>query len=166
MKLIDSYADAVSYLDDHIGYGIRPGLERITAILELMGNPHRSYPIIHIAGTNGKTSTTRIAAAILTGHGLRVGLTTSPHLDRVEERLELDGEVPTEQAFAEAVADVQPFVELFFKETGDHPTYFELTTILAFSYFATHAVDVRGGGDGTRRETQMPRTSRMGKWPW
>jgi dihydrofolate synthase/folylpolyglutamate synthase len=142
MKLIETYSDAVAYIDHHIGYGIRPGLERITAILELMGNPQHSYPIIHVAGTNGKTSTARIASAILTGHGLRVGLTTSPHLDRVEERLELDNEVAAEWAFAEAVADIQPFVELYRIQSGDQPTYFELTTILALSYFAANAVDV------------------------
>lgn len=140
--LVQSHKDAVAYLDSHIGYGIRPGLERIAAILDLMDNPQGSFPIIHVAGTNGKTSTTRLAAAILTGHGLRVGSTTSPHLQRVEERLVLDGEPAERDAFTEAVADIQPFVELYGQRSGDHPTYFELTTLLAFSYFATHAVDV------------------------
>lgn len=141
-ELVETYDEAVAYVNRHIGYGIRPGLERMETILDLMDRPQTSYPIVHIAGTNGKTSTTRIAASILAGHGLRVGVTTSPHLERVEERLQLDGETASEDAFTEAVADVQPFVELFRQRTGDHPTYFELTTLLAFSYFATHAVDV------------------------
>ena len=75
------YDEAVAYLDSHIGFGIRPGLERIEGLLDLMGNPHQAYPVIHVAGTNGKTSTTRLVSAILAGHGLRVGSTTSPQVN-------------------------------------------------------------------------------------
>lgn len=136
------YSEAVAYLDSHIGAGIRPGLERIERLVDLMGNPHRAYPVIHVAGTNGKTSTTRLVSAILTGHGLRVGSTTSPHLEGVEERLALDGVAASPEEFAEAVEDIRPFVELFKERYQDSPTYFEITTLLAFSYFASHAVDV------------------------
>ncbi len=142
MTPIDDRAAALAYVDEHIGYGIRPGLERMEAILGLMGDPHTAYPIIHVAGTNGKTSTTHIAASILTGHGLRVGSTTSPHLQHIEERFALDGEPATPEGFTQAVADVAPFVEMFRERSGDHPTYFELTTLIAFSYFATQSVDV------------------------
>lgn len=136
------YDEAVAFLDSHIGYGIRPGLERMVQLLEMMGNPHRNYPVVHIAGTNGKTSTTHLVSAILSGHGLRVGSTTSPHLERVEERLALDGQPASKDAFVQAVDDVRPFVELFRDRFDDAPTYFELTTLLALSYFASQAVDV------------------------
>ena len=136
------YREAVAYLDSHIGAGIRPGLERIERLVDLMGDPHRAYPVIHVAGTNGKTSTTRLVSAILTGHGLRVGSTTSPHLEGVEERLALDGVAASPEELAEAVEDIRPFVELFKERYQDSPTYFEITTLLAFSYFASHAVDV------------------------
>ena len=137
-----TYEEAIAYLESHIGAGIRPGLERISTILEMLGEPQKAYPIIHVAGTNGKTSVTRMITSILVGHGLRVGSTTSPHLSAVQERLEIDGVPASEEAFAQAVEDVVPFLEIFRERHGDHPTYFELTTLLAFSYFAAEAVDV------------------------
>lgn len=137
-----TYDEAVAYLDSHIGAGIRPGLERITTILDMLGDPHRAYPIIGVAGTNGKTSVTRMVAAILAGHGLKVGSTTSPHLSAVEERLEIDGISATQEDFAQAVEDVIPFLDVFRERNDDFPTYFEMTTLLAFSYFASQAVDV------------------------
>lgn len=137
-----TYDEAVAYLDSHIGAGIRPGLERISTILDMLGEPQKAYPIIQIAGTNGKTSVTRMVASILAGHGLKVGSTTSPHLNVVEERLEIDGIPATEEEFAQAVADVVPFLHMFRERYDDFPTYFELTTLLAFSYFASQAVDV------------------------
>ena len=136
------YREAVAYLDSHIGAGIRPGLERIERLVDLMGDPHRAYPVIHIAGTNGKTSTTRLVSAILMGHGLRVGSTTSPHLEGVEERLAIDGVAASPEELAHAVEDIHPFVELFKERYQDSPTYFEITTLLALSYFASQAVDV------------------------
>ena len=80
------YEAAVAFLDRRIGEGIRPGLERIERLLALMGDPHRSYPIIHVAGTNGKTTTVRMIADLLGAHGLFTGSFTSPHLHRVEDR--------------------------------------------------------------------------------
>jgi len=137
-----TYDEAVAYLDSHIGAGIRPGLERISIILVMLGEPQKAYPIIGVAGTNGKTSVTRMVAAILAGHGLKVGSTTSPHLSVVEERLELDGIPATQEEFAQAVEDIVPFLDIFRQQYDDFPTYFELTTLLAFSYFASQSVDV------------------------
>ncbi|MFQ5949039.1 MAG: bifunctional folylpolyglutamate synthase/dihydrofolate synthase, partial [Acidimicrobiia bacterium] len=114
----------------------------MAGVLELMGNPHQGYPSIHIAGTNGKTSTTRMAAALLASHGLSVGAYTSPHLERVEERAALNGDPMSPEEFAVAVADVRPFVDLFEERTGDGITYFELTTVIALSWFAVRPVDV------------------------
>lgn len=139
--LIETRSEAVGWIDGFIGEGIRPGLDRIRRLLTLLGNPERNYPIIHVAGTNGKTSTARIAAAIVAGHGLRSGLFTSPHLERIEERFQLDLEVPDEAAFVDAVNDVVPFVEALVAE-GASPTYFELTTAIAFERFSNQSADV------------------------
>ncbi len=107
-----------------------------------MANPQEAYPIVHIAGSNGKTSTSRIAAAIISAHGLGVGTFTSPHLERIEERLGVDGRHATPEEFAEATADVAPFADLLEARTGERPTYFELTAAMAFAWFAERAVDV------------------------
>jgi dihydrofolate synthase/folylpolyglutamate synthase len=136
------YQEAVAFLDAHIGQGVKPGLDRIRGLLEMMGDPQLAYPVIHITGSNGKTSTSRMVTSLLVAHGLRVGTFISPHLETIEERLALDGVSATAEEFAEAVTDLQPFVDLFEERTGSNPTYFELTAALAFSYFATNAVDV------------------------
>lgn len=139
--LAETRSEAVEWIDGFIGEGIRPGLDRIRRLLSLLGNPERNYPIIHIAGTNGKTSTARMASAIIAGHGLRSGLYTSPHLERIEERFQLDLEVPDERSFVDAVNDVVPFVQALVAE-GESPTYFELTTAIAFERFSNQSVDV------------------------
>ena len=145
------YDQAVAYLDRHIGLGWRPGLERIGRLVELMGSPHLQYPVLHVAGTNGKTTVTLAAASILNAMGLKAGTYTSPHLRRVEERFSAAGETASPEQFAQAVEDTAPFVDLLEAETGERPTYFELTTAAAFAFFAAEAVDVGGGGGGDGR---------------
>ncbi len=140
--MIESRAEAVAYLDAHIGYGIRPGLSRTADVLEMMGNPQDDYRIILVTGSNGKTSTTRMITSLLTSHGLRVGTFTSPHLERIEERFSLDNEPAEPDEFAQAVADVAIFAELYEAKSGDSLTYFELTTVIAYAFFAAQAVDV------------------------
>jgi dihydrofolate synthase/folylpolyglutamate synthase len=132
---------ALAYLDRHIGRGVKPGLERIQGLLKMMGDPQDGYPVIHVAGTNGKTSTSRMAAALLSAHGLTPGLFTSPHLQRVEERFEVGGKQMTARGLGSALEDLKPFVDLYEERTGDGITYFELTAALAFSWFAGQAVD-------------------------
>lgn len=135
------YTEAVNYLNSHILLGGKPGLERITDLLELMGRPDDGYPIIHVAGTNGKTSTSRLASLILVAHGLTTGTYTSPHLQRVEERLAVNAQDATEEEFALAVSDVAAFADIR-EERGSEPnTYFELTTAAAFAFFADRAVN-------------------------
>ena len=136
------YSDAVAFLDRHIGLGFKPGLERMAALLDLLANPQEAYPIIHITGSNGKTSTARIATSLLAAHGLTAGTFTSPHLERVEERLSINGTQATPDEFAGAVADVAPFVDLLEQRIGERPTYFELTAAMAMAWFASHAVDI------------------------
>ncbi len=133
---------AEAFLDDRIGQGVKPGLERITGLLEFMGDPQKAYPTIHIAGTNGKTTMSRMVQQILGSHGLATGAFTSPHLHTVEERFALHGVTIDPRDFTDAVADIAWFVEAYEQQAGTSTTYFEVTAALAFSIFATAAVDV------------------------
>ena len=135
------YVEALEYLDRHIAFGVKPGLDRIEGLLDSMGRPDQGYPIIHVAGTNGKTSTSRLATFLLVAHGLNTGTYISPHLQKVEERLSINGEFATEGQFALAVTDVAAFAGLREKAGGEPNTYFELTTAAAFALFADQAVN-------------------------
>ncbi|MFO7700905.1 MAG: dihydrofolate synthase, partial [Acidimicrobiia bacterium] len=133
-------AEAEAFLDARMGHGVQPGLERITGLLEYMGDPHRTYPTIHVAGTNGKTTVTRMVQQILGAHGLATGGFTSPHLDRVEERFALHGAPIDANGFTDAVRDIAWFVTGYEEASGFPVTYFEVTAALAFSIFASAAV--------------------------
>jgi len=124
----------------------QPRLEPTRRAVELLGDPQRSYPIIHITGTNGKTSTSRIIESILRAYGLRTGLMTSPHLVRVNERLMIDGQPISNRAFAANWADIRPYLDMVDAEliaNSEEPlTFFEAFTVLAFATFADAPVDV------------------------
>lgn len=124
----------------------RPRLEPTRRAVELLGDPQRAYPVIHIAGTNGKTSTSRITEGLLRAHGLRTGLLTSPHLVRINERIMIDGEPISNEAFIANWKDIRPFIEMVDAElhtAGEPPlTFFEAFTVLAFACFADAPVDV------------------------
>lgn len=117
-------------------FGIRPGLERIEALLSRLGNPHRRYPVIHVTGTNGKGSVCTMLAAALHAQGYRVGLYTSPHLQHFAERIRIDTHPRSE-------AELTAFLPWLLQE-GERlgATFFEVTTALAFTLFAEHAVDI------------------------
>ncbi len=136
------YEAAVAFLNRRIGEGIRPGLSRIERLLGLMGDPHRSYPVIHVAGTNGKTTAVRMISDILGAHGLFTGTFTSPHLHRVEDRYAVGGTSFGRTHLARAVEDVAPFVVVQEEQFDESPTYFELTAAIGFNAFAVDAVDV------------------------
>ncbi|KQO63196.1 dihydrofolate synthase [Curtobacterium sp. Leaf261] len=113
---------------------------------ELLGDPHLAYPVIHITGTNGKTSTARMIESIVRAHGLRTGLMTSPHLVSIRERIVIDGEPIRPDAFVENWRDIQPYLAMTDKEftdRGEQPlTFFEALTVLALACFADAPVDV------------------------
>ena len=121
-------------------------LDATRRAVELLGDPQRAYPIIHITGTNGKTSTSRIAESILRAYGLRTGLLTSPHLVRFNERIMIDGVPISDEALVSNWADVRPYLEIVdaeLQEQGKAPlTFFEALTALAFAAFADAPVDV------------------------
>ncbi|MDO5661384.1 MAG: folylpolyglutamate synthase/dihydrofolate synthase family protein [Brachybacterium sp.] len=125
---------------------IEPDLTRIRRLTELMGDPQRSYRSIRIAGTNGKTTTARIAERILRETGLRTGRATSPHLHSPQERIAVDGEPIAEEDFIRAYRDVEPFAEIVDAESlaagGPRMTFFEVMTAMQFQAFASAPVDV------------------------
>lgn len=125
---------------------VQPRVERTRRLLELLDDPQRTYRVVHVTGTNGKTSTSRIIESLVRAHGLRTGLFTSPHLERFTERIMIDGEPIADGAVADAWDEIEPFVSLVDAEleaAGDAPlTFFELLTALAFVAFADAPIDV------------------------
>ena len=125
---------------------VQPRVERTRRVLELLADPQRTYRVIHVTGTNGKTSTSRMIESLLRAMGLRTGLFTSPHLERFTERILIDGEPVSDAAIADAWDEIQPFVGMVDAELAaadDAPlTFFELLTVLAFVVAADAPIDV------------------------
>jgi dihydrofolate synthase/folylpolyglutamate synthase len=121
---------------------IEPSLDRITDLAGLLGDPHRAYPVIHITGTNGKTSTARMTESLLRARGLRTGLFTSPHLSSFRERIAIDGEPLSAERFADAYEDIAPYVAMVDGRQPVPLSFFEVLTAMAFAAFADAPVDV------------------------
>jgi len=121
---------------------LAPSLDRIRALVDLLGSPQRSYPVIHVTGTNGKTSTARMVDALLRGLGLRTGRYTSPHLQSMTERIALDGEPVDGERFVAAYDEVAPYVALVDEHQPVPLSFFEVMTAMAFAAFADSPVDV------------------------
>ncbi len=124
----------------------QPRLSATRRVVELLGDPQRAFPIIHVTGTNGKTSTSRITESILRAYGLRTGMFTSPHLVRVNERILIDGEPISNEAFVANYHDIKPYLDMVDAElraAGEAPlAFFEAFTALAYASFADAPVDV------------------------
>ena len=124
-------------------FGIKLGLDTITELLAHMGNPHRRFKTVHVTGTNGKGSVCAYVASILGRAGYRVGLYTSPHLVRFNERIQVDGREISNGDVARIYAEMAPAVA---KTSGGsrvkQPTFFEVTTAMAFHYFAERMIDI------------------------
>ena len=121
---------------------IAPTTERIAALVDFLGSPQLTYPTIHIGGTNGKTSTTRMIDSLLFAHGLRTGRFTSPHLETYRERIAINGEPIEPRELIFAYNDIAPYLDLVDKKF-EHPiSFFEAITALGFVAFAEHPVDV------------------------
>ena len=125
---------------------VEPRLAATRRAVELLGDPQQSYRVIHITGTNGKGSTARIVDALLRAHGLRTGTLTSPHLERVNERIMIDGEPVSDEAFARGYDDIAPFLDIVDAEleaAGERRlTFFEALTVLGLATMADAPVDV------------------------
>ncbi len=138
-----TYTEAIKYLYDHapmfqqVGRkAYKSGLENTFALDAHFGHPHQKYRTIHVAGTNGKGSTSHLLASVLQCAGYRTGLYTSPHLHDFRERIRIDGEMISEQNVAQFVTENRALIDQM------QPSFFEITTALAFAYFAEQKVDV------------------------
>lgn len=127
-------------------YDLEPSLDRIAAVMELLGDPQHAFPSIHVTGTNGKTSTTRIIESILRGIGLKTGRFTSPHLHNIRERIALNGNPIDAERFIASYEDVLPFIEIVDARSiidGEpQMTYFEVLVAVAYAAFADAPIDV------------------------
>lgn len=136
------YVGALEYLDTHASYEKTgrieaPSLDTITRLCSVMGDPQHCAPVIHITGTNGKGSTAQLVTRLLMASGLRVGTYTSPHLERVNERLAIDCVAISDDAFASQIAAIADLEVI----AGVRPGYFDICTAAAFRWFADEAVD-------------------------
>lgn len=119
-----------------------PSLDRIRALCDLMGDPQHAYPVIHLTGTNGKTSTSRMIDSLVRALGLRTGRFTSPHLESMRERICVDGEPLTEDLFIDAFSDVAAYAQVV-DDSAEHPlSFFEMIVAMAYAAFADAPVEV------------------------
>src|SRR5947199_267460 len=124
-------------------FGIKLGLDNIRRLLSLLGDPQRGLKVLHVTGTNGKGSVCAYAASVLRAAGYRVGLYTSPHLVQFNERIRVDGEPITDDDVLRLWSGMQPAIQgMTSTRAIDHPTFFEVTTAMAFEYFREKKVDL------------------------
>lgn len=130
--------ETLQYIHSKERFGIKPGLERIEKLLELLGNPQDSLDVVHVAGTNGKGSTCKMLACGLAETGYKVGLYTSPYVICFNERIQINGEMISDDDLASLATEIRPIEE----NSGIEITEFELVTAMAFLYFAAKGVDI------------------------
>jgi dihydrofolate synthase/folylpolyglutamate synthase len=134
-----SYGETLNYLYNLQKHGIKFGLDNINRLISALDNPHKSFLAVHVAGTNGKGSTSAVIASILKTAGLKVGLFTSPHIVSFTERIKVDGEEMTENDVIKLAEEIKGVVE----HIGDFsPTFFEVVTAIAILYFKREKIDI------------------------
>ncbi|MBM7616322.1 bifunctional folylpolyglutamate synthase/dihydrofolate synthase [Alkaliphilus hydrothermalis] len=136
-----NYQEALDFIHGTYKFGSKLGLENINYLLQLLGNPHEKVKVIHVAGTNGKGSTSSMIHSILKEEGYKVGLYTSPYLETFTERIQINGVNIPEERLAEITNLVKEKIQQMVAEGKNHPTEFEVVTAIGFYYFATEAVD-------------------------
>lgn len=134
-----NYNDAISYLYGLQKFGIKLGLDNTTRLLAILGDPHREFRTIHVAGTNGKGSTSAMISSMLEAHGYRVGLFTSPHLVSFTERIRINKREIKESEVINLISEIKTLIEIL--GTDISPTFFEFVTVMAFLYFSRKNVD-------------------------
>ncbi len=143
MPELESYEAARDWLYSLKNRGSKYGIDRMVRFAEVLGHPQRSFPCIHVAGTNGKGSTCAMLERIFRDQGFRAGLSTSPHLVRQGERIQVDRKILEETQILEYVRELVPWAEKVALEDPDlHPSFFEFMTAMAFLHFAREEVDV------------------------
>lgn len=142
-RLAEVYAEILERAPEH---DLVPTLDRVQAVCRLLGDPQKAFRVVHVTGTNGKTSTTRMIECLLREHGLRTGRFTSPHLADVRERIALDGEPLSQTRFVEVYEEVLPYLDLVDAQLDERDlprlTYFEVLVVMAYAAFADAPVDV------------------------
>ncbi|MCL3860262.1 folylpolyglutamate synthase/dihydrofolate synthase family protein [Actinotalea sp. K2] len=142
-QLREVYAGILDRAPEH---DFEPTLDRVREVCDLLGEPQRAFRVVHVTGTNGKTSTARMIERLLREHGLRTGRYTSPHLRSVTERIAIDGEPLSPERFVEVWQDVAPYVHMVDQRSqtagGPRMSFFEVLTVMAFAAFADAPVDV------------------------
>ncbi|MGN7763236.1 bifunctional folylpolyglutamate synthase/dihydrofolate synthase [Paenibacillus sp. 22594] len=133
---LSSYTEAVDWINGLIPFGIRPGLERIERLMELLGQPQRKLKFIHVAGTNGKGSTCAFLTSVLMNSGYSVGTFTSPYITKFTNRFQYNGTDIPEEVLAELANKLHPLVEKIAQTELGSPTMFEVATALAILYYA------------------------------
>lgn len=137
-----NYAETLDYLQELYGMlGYDLGLDRIYALMDSMSNPQDKLKVIHVAGTNGKGSICSMVSSVLMTAGYKVGVYTSPHLEKYNERITIDGKQISDEDFAKYLTDVKEHCEMIVKNGVGQPTIFEVVTAAAFKYFYDNKVD-------------------------
>lgn len=136
-----TYPESLDYLDSLLKFGIKFGLDRITALADAFGNPHRQLRVIHVGGTNGKGSTCTFIASILREAGYRTGVYLSPYVFDVRERIQIDGNNISEDEFAALATEIRPVAEKIDETDLGEVTEFEVKTMMAYLHFARRQVD-------------------------
>lgn len=136
-----TYEEAMDYIHSIGMFGSNYGLERTYRLLEVLGNPHEKIKFIHVAGTNGKGSTTAMISKMLRGMGFKVGMYTSPYLEEFEERMQINGENIPKDRLVDLLEKVKGAVGRVIEEGYSHPTEFEIITVMMLLYFYEEKVD-------------------------
>ena len=136
-----NYTETLSWIHGTERFGSRLGLGRMGRLLHRMGDPHLKVPFIHVAGTNGKGSTTTLIASALTAGGFKTGKFISPYILEFRERMQIDGQMIPEETLAALATRLRPIAEEF-KAAGDPVTEFELVTVLGLCWFAEQSCDI------------------------
>ncbi|HBT49661.1 MAG: Folylpolyglutamate synthase, partial [Caldanaerobacter subterraneus] len=136
-----TYEEAIQYIHSTYKFGMKLGLENIRRLLGYIGNPEKNLKIIHVAGTNGKGSTSSFISSILKEAGYKVALYTSPYLEEFEERMKINGENISREKLVYYVEYIKPIIARMVREGYNHPTEFEVITAIAFKYFSDEEVD-------------------------
>lgn len=136
-----NYTEALNYIHSRAVFGMHPGMERITALCDALGNPQDKMKYVHVAGTNGKGSTSTMIAEVLKAAGYKTGLFTSPYIIDFRERIQINSEMIPEADFAEIITQIKPIVENL-DSKGIQPTEFEIITAAAFVYFLNNSCDI------------------------
>lgn len=153
-----TYEEAMKYISSVGRFGSNYGLKRTFRLLDILGNPDKKVKLIHVAGTNGKGSTTAMITKILRGMGYKVGMYTSPYIEEFEERIQINGQNIPKETFVSLLVEVKKAVEQVIEEGYNHPTEFEILTALMFLYFYRENVDygvVEVGLGGTLDSTNV-----------